>query len=50
MPSTIANIFTVLSDYRHVTKVNDDISIFYIAYQVILRTVKSCIAITILFP
>lgn len=34
MPSTIANIFDVLSDYKNVTKVNEDISIFYIAYQV----------------
>lgn len=34
MPSTIANIFDVLADYKSVTKVNDDISIFYIAYQV----------------
>ena len=34
MPSTIANIFDLLSDYKNVVKVNPDISIFYIAYQV----------------
>jgi cellulose synthase/poly-beta-1,6-N-acetylglucosamine synthase-like glycosyltransferase len=34
MPSTIANIFDVLSDYKHVTKVNEDISLLYVAYQV----------------
>ncbi|TRY79649.1 hypothetical protein TCAL_06588 [Tigriopus californicus] len=36
MPSTIANIFDVLSDYKSVTKQNDDISIFYIAYQMMM--------------
>ena len=36
MPSTIANIFDVLTEYKHVTKVNDDISIFYIMYQSML--------------
>ena len=36
MPSTIANIFDVLGDYKNVTSVNDNISIFYIAYQVVL--------------
>ncbi len=36
MPSTIANIFDVLGDYKNVTKMNDDISIFYIAYQVMV--------------
>ena len=34
MPSTIANIFDVLSDYKNVTKVNEDISMLYICYQV----------------
>jgi chitin synthase len=34
MPSTIANIFDVLSDYKRITEINDDISIFYIAYQI----------------
>lgn len=36
MPSTIANIFDVLSDWKNVTSVNDNISIFYIGYQVVL--------------
>ena len=36
MPSTIANVFDVLSDYKNVTKNNDDISIFYIAYQIMI--------------
>ena len=36
MPSTIANIFDVLSDAKNVTSINDDISVFYIAYQVVL--------------
>ncbi len=34
MPSTIANIFDLLSDYKRVVDVNKDISILYIAYQV----------------
>ena len=38
MPSTIANIFDVLGDAKNVTSVNDDISMFYIAYQVVLMT------------
>ena len=36
MPSTMANIFDVLSDYKNITKVNEAISIFYIAYQIML--------------
>ena len=36
MPSTIANVFDVLSDHKNVTKNNDDISIFYIAYQIMI--------------
>ena len=34
MPSTIANIADLLSDYKRVVKNNEDISIFYIGYQV----------------
>ena len=34
MPSTLANIFDLLTDYKNVVAVNPDISIFYIAYQV----------------
>ena len=34
MPSTIANIFDLLSDARRVIKVNKDISALYIMYQV----------------
>lgn len=36
MPSTIANIFDLLSDYKNVVKVNPDISMFYIGYQVMM--------------
>lgn len=36
MPSTIANIFDLLSDYKNVVKVNADISIFYVAYQIMM--------------
>ena len=36
MPSTIANIFDVLSDAKNVTSINDDISMFYIGYQIVL--------------
>ena len=34
MPSTMANIFDLLSDYKNVVDVNRDISMLYIAYQV----------------
>ena len=34
MPSTMANIFDLLSDAKNVVKVNKDISTLYIAYQV----------------
>lgn len=34
MPSTIANIMDLLADYKRVIRNNDDISYFYIAYQV----------------
>jgi chitin synthase len=34
MPSTIANIFDVLMDYKRVTKINEDISMLYVLYQV----------------
>ena len=37
MPSTLANIFDLLTDYKNVVAVNPDISIFYIAYQVMYR-------------
>lgn len=36
MPSTMANIMDLLSDYSRVIKNNDDISIFYIIYQVMM--------------
>ena len=36
MPSTIANVMDLLSDYKRVVKNNDDISIFYIAYQIMM--------------
>lgn len=36
MPSTTANIMDLLTDYKHIIKVNDNISIFYILYQVVL--------------
>jgi len=36
MPSTIANIFDVLSDYKRVTKINEDISMLYIIYQIMM--------------
>lgn len=35
MPSTLANIYDLLSDYKNVVDVNKDISIFYVAYQVL---------------
>jgi chitin synthase len=34
VPSTMANIIDLLADYKRVVKVNDSISILYIAYQV----------------
>lgn len=34
IPSTMANIIDVLSDYKHVVEINDDISMIYIFYQV----------------
>ena len=43
MPSTIANILEILSDYKNVVKANPDISLFFIAYQVrICELVKPC--------
>lgn len=36
MPSTLANILDLLSDYKRVIRNNDDISIFYIVYQVMM--------------
>ena len=43
MPSTIANILEILSDYKNVVKANPDISLFFIAYQVrICKLVKPC--------
>lgn len=36
MPSTIANIADLLSDYKNVVANNDDISYFYIAYQIMM--------------
>ena len=34
MPSTIMNIYDLLSDYKNVVSMNPDISILYIGYQV----------------
>ncbi|XP_044753771.1 chitin synthase chs-2-like isoform X2 [Coccinella septempunctata] len=36
IPSTMANIIDVLSDYKHIVEINDDISMIYIFYQVVL--------------
>lgn len=36
IPSTIANIVDLLSDYKNVVKVNESISIWYILYQLIM--------------
>ncbi|XP_053386745.1 chitin synthase chs-2-like isoform X3 [Mercenaria mercenaria] len=35
-PSTMANILDLLLDYKNVTKNNDDISVIYVAYQMLL--------------
>lgn len=34
VPSTIANIMDLLMDYKHTIKINDNISLPYISYQV----------------
>lgn len=34
VPSTMANILDLLYEYKHVVKINNDISMLYIAYQV----------------
>ncbi|KAF7636295.1 hypothetical protein Mgra_00004282 [Meloidogyne graminicola] len=36
IPSTMANIIDLLQDYKNVIKVNDSISIWYIAYQLVM--------------
>ncbi len=36
VPSTIANIFDLLYDYKRVVKINDNISLPYIGYQSML--------------
>eukprot|EP00095_Tigriopus_kingsejongensis_P011454 maker-scaffold271_size230452-snap-gene-0.8 protein:Tk11454 transcript:maker-scaffold271_size230452-snap-gene-0.8-mRNA-1 annotation:"isoform b" len=36
MPSTIANVLDLLGDWRRVINNNDDISIFYILYQIMM--------------
>ena len=36
MPSTIANIFDLIRDYKKTVRVNDNISMPYIGYQVML--------------
>ena len=36
IPSTIANIYDLLRDYKNVVSVNESISIWYIFYQVIM--------------
>lgn len=42
IPSTMANILDVLSDYKHIVEVNDDISMIYIFYQVCYRFHQVC--------
>jgi len=37
LPSTMANILDLLKDYKRTVKANDNISNFYIAYQVKFR-------------
>ncbi|KAJ9577214.1 hypothetical protein L9F63_006188, partial [Diploptera punctata] len=36
VPSTMANIFDLLGDYKRTVKVNDNISFIYIVYQIVL--------------
>nr|CAD2147597.1 unnamed protein product [Meloidogyne enterolobii] len=36
IPSTMANIIDLLQDYKNVVKVNDSVSIWYIAYQLVM--------------
>ena len=36
MPSTFLNSWDLLTDYKRVVRNNDDISIFYIFYQILL--------------
>ena len=36
MPSTLANIFDLLADYKRVIRNNNNMSIFYIFYQLII--------------
>ena len=36
VPSTMANIFDLLSDAKQITKVNNNISMLYICYQIVL--------------
>ncbi len=36
MPSTVANIMDLLSDWKRVMRNNDDISFFYILYQIMM--------------
>jgi chitin synthase len=36
MPSTLANVMDLLGDYKRVIRNNDDISIFYIVYQIMM--------------
>lgn len=36
MPSTMANILDLLMDYEHTVKINENISLLYIGYQIIL--------------
>lgn len=38
MPSTTANIFDLLMDYKRTVSINDNISKLYIAYQVYIKT------------
>lgn len=40
MPSTTANILDLLADYKNIVKINDNISMFYIFYQVMKRYEK----------
>nr|Q8T5G8.1 RecName: Full=Chitin synthase; AltName: Full=Chitin-UDP acetyl-glucosaminyl transferase [Meloidogyne artiellia]AAG40111.1 chitin synthase [Meloidogyne artiellia] len=36
IPSTMANVIDLLRDYRNVVRVNDSVSIWYIAYQLVM--------------
>ncbi|CAK5083593.1 unnamed protein product [Meloidogyne enterolobii] len=49
IPSTMANIIDLLQDYKNVIKVNDSVSIWYIAYQLVMLFSSIVGAISISF-